>query len=504
MIRIALALALAGLALTASPASALTTVSYAPGTGLSVVGDDVGEAVQVNVEPNVPRALIASVLPADRVPFNGTPGAVFAAGANCTLEPDPVAPAQSRVRCPLPDPMAQGDLDVTANVGGGNDTFGAGTLVSGSPSLFVPTATGVYDGGPGDDLINGVLQTQTIRGGDGIDSLAGFDGNDRLEGGPGLLNGENGGAGNDVIIGGPGIDEQTGGPGDDRMEGGGGNDTFSPGPGKNVVLGQDGNDSLASGGPIGSRIADTSGSDTYSGGDGSDFLGYADRTLPITLGADGRGGQTGESDAISPDVEKIEGGRGNDKLMLVLKGAQLPATLKGGPGTDRLEAQVPAVATLDGGSDGDKLVGSKGAEIIKARDGVKDDITCGDGSDTLDADLTDSPPTDCESVTQGATREGSNVAIRTARAKVRRDGTLPVRLSCPKSLGKLGCTGTLRVGSGPAKAYAIRAGKASTVRPALAARDASLVARRGRVLRAMSVERGRFGPKTTIRAIEAE
>jgi hypothetical protein len=42
------------------------------------------------------------------------------------------------------------------------------------------------------------------------------------------------------------------------------------------------------------------------------------------------------------------------------------------------------------------------------------------------------------------------------------------------------------------------------VRAALATRDASLVARRGRVLPATSVERGRFGPKTTISPIEAE
>ena len=501
MVRTALAVALAGLALAAAPASALTTASWVPGAGLTVTGDDAGEAVQATIDLSVtPRAIVVAPIPDNLVPGSQPRGATIMAGPGCTQD-------ANSARCVVREPIGAGDLDITASLGGGNDTFrGLTTFLIATPTGLVPgpAAHGDYDGGAGDDNIGGILATQAIRGGDGNDGLGGGPGNDRIEGGPGAINLESGMEGDDTLIGGPQQDLVDGGPGDDRLEGGAGDDTFSPGPGKNAVFGQDGNDSLASGVPFSNRTADTSGADSFSGGNGSDFLGYADRTQPIVLGTDGRAGQAGEGDKIAFDVETVEGGRANDELTLVLKDTKAPATLKGDAGVDRLEAQVPGVATLEGGTEVDKLVGSNGSEVIKARDGVRDSLLCGGGDDKLDADLTDVPPKDCETVTQGATREGSNVAIRTVRAKVRRDGTLPVRLTCPKSLGKLGCAGTLRVASGPAQTYAIRAGKTATVAPELAARDASLVARRGRVLRAMSVERGRFGPKTTIASIRAE
>jgi hypothetical protein len=81
------------------------------------------------------------------------------------------------------------------------------------------------NGGNGDDTINGELGNDTLKGGNEDDKLSGESGNDLIEGGKGddkLL----GGKGDDGILGSEGNDVLNGGGGVDIMAGGLGNDTF--------------------------------------------------------------------------------------------------------------------------------------------------------------------------------------------------------------------------------------------------------------------------------------
>jgi Ca2+-binding RTX toxin-like protein len=54
--------------------------------------------------------------------------------------------------------------------------------------------------------------------------------------------------------------------------------------------------------------------------------------------------------------------------------------------------------TLDGGSGADRLWGHQGDDTIRARDGVKDVIRCGQGDDRVIADEDDAVAEDCEVV----------------------------------------------------------------------------------------------------------
>jgi hypothetical protein len=95
-------------------------------------------------------------------------------------------------------------------------------------------------------------------------------------------------------------------------------------------------------------------------------------------------------------------------------------------------------------------------------------------------------------------REDPNVHIRSARRVG--GGTLAVRLRCPART-RNGCAGTLAAGPpassggfGPAVRYRIRSGRGRIVRVR------SAVRRGGRV-RVRSAEKGRLGPRTTLRTL---
>ena len=107
------------------------------------------------------------------------------------------------------------------------------TTANGTKLFFDPLHTGkniVFNGGPGDDRMQGDI---------GDDTLYGNGGNDRLEGGDG----------NDILVGGDGDDVLFGGNGDDVLKGGPGNDALSSGPGfgADLLMGGEGNDFLLGG-----------------------------------------------------------------------------------------------------------------------------------------------------------------------------------------------------------------------------------------------------------------
>lgn len=97
--------------------------------------------------------------------------------------------------------------------------------------------------------------------------------------------------------------------------------------------------------------------------------------------------------------------------------APVRTTLLGGPGADRLSGG-PSDDQLDGGTGDDRLAGGRGNDVLvgalggdqldggagdddlRARDGLADRVTCGEGTDTVDADQLDVVAADCERVTR--------------------------------------------------------------------------------------------------------
>ncbi len=153
--------------------------------------------------------------------------------------------------------------------------------------------------------------------------------------------------------------------------------------------------------------------------------------------------------------------------------APVSATILGGAGADRLEAAA-AADQLDGGSGGDRLLGGggddlligglggdeidggQGADDVRARDGIADQVRCGDGDDRVDADTLDVVDGDCERVERTPTTappgsEGDDGiapqleadAARVQRIRARR--TIRV-LAASSERGTVATSGQLEVG----------------------------------------------------------
>ena len=170
--------------------------------------------------------------------------------------------------------------------------------------------------------------------------------------------------------GGPGADRVTGGEEDNVLDGGGGHDRLSGGDGDDVLRGAAGDDFLDGG--DGDDVLDGGlRSDVLTGGDGVDTADYGSRRTVVWLSLDGRRNDgwrpderpDGKRDWIRRDVENLRGGAGND----VLRGSNGPNRIIGGGGADRISAF--------GGDD-----------RIAARDGTRDTVHGGPGSDVARVD----------------------------------------------------------------------------------------------------------------------
>ncbi|HEX2232021.1 MAG TPA: DUF4394 domain-containing protein [Thermoleophilaceae bacterium] len=147
-----------------------------------------------------------------------------------------------------------------------------------------------------------VVQTGT----NGVDTLVGGAGGDRLNG-RGGADSLVGGLGDDCLFGGSGNDHLSGGAGADRLRGGTGNDVVSAGDGNDSAAGEAGRDRVL-GGNGNDRLGGGSGNDSLSGGAGNDRL----------TGGSGR--------------NRLAGGRGNDTLQARNRRVE---TVNCGPGRDR-------------------------------------------------------------------------------------------------------------------------------------------------------------------------
>ena len=440
-----LGLAVLALAIAPAAASATLTISYAPDTGALVQGDGASDGVSVGDPFGAIRFLPTGQGGADGGPVVTT--GTLVAGSGCTA-----GQGESPARPPGSVVCARtGSGLVTANLGASNDAF----------------------------LANGYSADVFAFGQEGDDVLKGDVGFDLLDGG----------LGNDFL----------------RGDSGGGTDS---------LLGREGNDRLVA------SLSSTGSIDRFDGGPGTDVADYSARSTAVTLKAtvgttgandDGSGGGA-EGDGLE-SVETLIGGSGGDVLEFRSVLRSSPAgtrTIRGNGGRDTVRAVGAVTTSLDGGLDEDTVTGGSGIDSIFAREGVKDTITCGGSNDTLNSDLRDIPlAADCETVDQGAVLEGRNVSFRTRVVRVEEDGSLRMRLACPRSVD-IGCRGELAArldrrgaGFGSGKRYSLRAGRAKSVEVRLPASQVARARRRGARVRVRSIETGEHGPKTTLRSVAA-
>jgi hypothetical protein len=327
--------------------------------------------------------------------------------------------------------------------------------------------------------------------------------------GPGVVDA---GIGNDIPIhGGGGDDILRGGIGSDLLEGVDGDDLLDGGPGDDSL------DGVPGGRP---EEGMTAGADTYVGGGGYDSVTYEERTEDLRLSPDGvpNDGAPGERDDIGTDVMTVIGGQGADVMTGSggrnvfggmsgddeLVGAGGDDQLDGGIGNDRLSGDDGQ--DVLGGEDGDDLlVGGAGVDRfygdsvsaciaascpsgrddIRARDGAREEINCGPGTDTLEYDAIDviydsvTLVDQCEGVlgTPGGAGEAAGAAFRVAGARVDRRNRIVVRLTVPgpgrarARASARGAGGRIRVGD--ASRAVGRAGAVTlTLKPSQAAKRA--------------------------------
>jgi Ca2+-binding RTX toxin-like protein len=380
-------------------------------------------------------------------------------------------------------PDSNPTIQVTGDLGPGNDTFSVKTLGSDNPCPANTEPSLVFL----DPVLN-------INGGLGDDQISGGPLDDTLDGG----------LGNDVVRGEAGNDSLTGGPGNDLLDGGGGNDVLHGFDGNDTLLGGIGNDVLAADSADGSD-----GADTLSGGPGSDTVDYRVRTCPMTITiGDGAAndGCTGEHDNLV-DADRFLSGSGNDHIT----GSNAPELIDGGRGND----------FIDGGGGSDDLRGGSGDDTLFAVDGTQDRISCGLGNDVAVIDLKDTLTLtaitvttqfggsftalvpDCESVTRMAADDSPpGRPVRRAVRLTSRGAVVTFR--CPAS-SRPACRGRLLLSDlyRPNRVlgrrrYSLRLGTTARIHVSLA-HAAIAELRRSRHVLLKTVERGhsRKGPRSS-------
>jgi RTX calcium-binding nonapeptide repeat (4 copies) len=169
-----------------------------------------------------------------------------------------------------------------------------------------------------------------------------------------------------------------------------GNDTLGGSPSSDVLAGLGGNDVLiALGAP--DCLYGGDGRDGLSGGAGNDMLSGASGSDRLNGGAgnDRLDGQSG-SDRLhgGSAADRISGASGRDRL----SGGSGRDGISGGPDADR----------ISGGSGRDRLRGGSGNDRISARDGTRDNLNCGAGTnDRATVDAEDAASSTCETVNVG-------------------------------------------------------------------------------------------------------
>lgn len=488
--------AAAATAVLSAPAADAATVTYDAATGLRFAAAP-GERNAVTSETAFSASDVIYVV-RDRVAL--TPGAGCTQGA-----------APTEVRC-VTALATGGNMVVTAELGDGDDSWEGTGFQAETSDQFIFAGAGDdtvttlnradnVDLGPGDDVAQTRSGDDRVVGGDGADRIVGGQGNDQLDGGPGRdtldyatgvgrlhlarmdgtapvqkNNGSDTIAGFETLIGTPGFDTIVGTTSIDRIEGRDGGDRIFGDPAAFAANGQ-------------VRTAPPR-------------AGAAAICCFISVQSADRGATTSTGGTPKDQAAKVTTVPAIDPR---LRGAiRLGDTLLGGRDRDLIFGSVRD-DDINGEAGTDLVRGGDGADSIFAREGEADDLGCGPGVDAITVDLrddyldTDRPAgqqNDCEVVDEGALKEGRHVRFGPRRPSLSRN-VLRLTVSCPKAVGKTGCRGWVRAHAGrrigPKTTYRLRAGARR--------RLAVWVPSGGRAFTLMSEERGRFGPKTTIRTL---
>jgi hypothetical protein len=262
----------------------------------------------------------------------------------------------------------------------------------------------LHDTIAGDEAACPVPSALVVNLGDRDDSYWDWDGPSTIDAGAGNDNPIYGEGGNDVIHGGIGSDNLYGNEGDDTLDGGPGDDYL-----EGVPCGYCQDEAI------------THGRDTYIGGGGNDSVTYEGRSENLSLSVDGvaNDGAAGEGDNIGADIGTVIGGHGSDVMTGndrrnvfgggegddVLTGGGSDDQLHGGPGNDRVFGE-DGQDIVAGGDGDDYIVGgpgvdryygedveacipsscASGQDRIEARDGNREMINCGPGTDSAQVD----------------------------------------------------------------------------------------------------------------------
>jgi Ca2+-binding RTX toxin-like protein len=335
---------------------------------------------------------------------------------------------------PEDNTLEGGPGDDVLNGAGGNDTAEYSAAIKGvtvNLTISTPQATGqgvdtlasfehligsdhgdVLTGDGGANRLDGRSGNDTLRGGGGDDTFIGGTGDDVMEGGDGTDTGDyseatggvtvdlsvagtqvTGGAGTDSLaaienLAGSGFpDRLVGNAAANMLTGWGGDDTLEGGGGKDLLQGVDGND-RGTGGEGDDRLLGDVGNDILSGGDGSD-------EIRGSWGQDDLGGEQGDDRLFGEaDGDVAAGGAGHDRLLGnegpdLLSGGEGNDDVRGGSSGDRLTGDAgddkllgeAGRDTLVGGESADVLSGGDGNDRILARDGFRDRVNGGPGTD---------------------------------------------------------------------------------------------------------------------------
>ena len=313
------------------------------------------------------------------------------------------------------DTLIGDGADNVLSGGAGDDTIGGG---AGDDTLSGGTGVDTADYSAANSAVNVNLETGAASGGDGNDTLIGFENmigsmhDDTLTGdiGDNVLTG---GAGDDVLIGGAGDDTLEGGAGSDTADYsaangavsvdltsgvalGDGNDSLSGienvvGSANDDTLTGDANDNLLAGGGGNDALAGGAGSDTLTGGAGDDTLhgGAGDDTLVGGAGID-TADYGGAASGVNVDLAAgtASGGAGNDTLSEIenVAGSDHADTLSGDAGDNVLTGGA-GDDTLIGGGGNDTLDGGLGDDVFRFTGAQAGDVytVAGEaGTDTID------------------------------------------------------------------------------------------------------------------------
>jgi Ca2+-binding RTX toxin-like protein len=448
-----------------------------------------------------------------------------------------------------PNNIQGGPGDDTLQGGGGNDTLDGG---QGNDVVEGGDGNDQVQGGEGNDYLIGNLGADVIDGGDGTDVADYSGATTPVSVTPdGVANDGTANEGDNVLgnveslIGGSANDVLVGNAGDGVIEGGGGNDTLDGGGGSDIIVGGEGLDTLTyasrtnpvtvdlqagSGGEAGEADTIAPDVEAVTGGSGNDTISGNDAVNILTGGPgndtiDGRGGDdqlfggTG-NDTLSGGAgsDTINGGQGDDNLQGgteadSLFGDEGNDQLDGGPGADKLtggagddtalySARTKDVSVTMDGADNDGEKGEldqvrlsvestktgAGNDSINVRDGVKGEVSCGKGNDSVIADAVDTVASDCEQVDK-VSAASTRCSVRNSAVTMSSSGLVKLRLTCP-SVAK----GTLTLQTAGAyksakkkkvtlgrKSFSLTAGKSKTLSIKLSKKAKRLVKRNKRL-----------------------